>query len=304
MRLPHLQDVDIERELTDGKILRTHLLRPTWHFVAAEDIRWLLALTAPRVHAANAYMYRKLELDATVFKRCNQLMENILRGGQHLTRDAINTEFARNGIEASGHRLSYIMMQAELEGLICDGIRQGNQFTYTLLEERVPAVAAKNREDALVELTRRYFSSRGPATLHDFSTWSGLTLTDCKKGVESLKAELLREPIGKQDFYWFPAAERPQPTAAHLLPIYDELIMGYKDRSAFFQRASTPKVRFDNMVLLGDQAIGSWKRTVRAKSVEIEYDFFQTPDAAQVRLLEKAEQRLEQFSGLKVVPHR
>lgn len=307
LRLPHLQDADIEQELNEGSLLRTHVLRPTWHFVAAEDIRWILALTAPRVHAANAFMYRKLELDDSVFERCNTLIEKVLQGGQHRTREEINAAFQKNGIEASGLRLGYIMMQAELDGLICSGDRKGNQPTYALLEERVPAAPSKTREESLAELTRRYFSSRGPATLQDFSTWSGLTPADCKKGVEMLSPELTLERIDTQDFYLFPTAEKKHVETAHLLPVYDELIMGYKDRSAFFQQRNSlepkPTVRYDNMVLLGDQVAGTWKRTLRGKTMEIGYDFFRPPTEQQRDLLEKAGQHLQAFSGLKVLAH-
>ncbi|MEJ7680835.1 MAG: crosslink repair DNA glycosylase YcaQ family protein [Segetibacter sp.] len=125
------------KDFTEGKILRTHLRRPTWHLVTADDIRWLLMLTAPRVNAANAYMYRKFELGSTVFNRCNKILLKTLQGGKQLTRDALNEKFKRNKIIAEGQRLSYIMMRAELEGIICSGARQENQFTYALLEERI-----------------------------------------------------------------------------------------------------------------------------------------------------------------------
>src|SRR5687767_917155 len=168
LRVPRTKDDDIEKEFAEGKIIRTHLLRPTWHFVAAPDIRWLLALTAPRVHAVNAFMYRQLELDGLIFKRCNHILIKTLQGDKQFTRDAINEVFQKNKIIARGHRLSYIMMQAELSGIICSGARQGNQFTYALLDERVERTNSLNKEEGLAELTKRYFLSRGPATLKDF----------------------------------------------------------------------------------------------------------------------------------------
>lgn len=200
VRLPHLNDSDIERDFTEGKILRTHLLRPTWHFVNAEDIRWMLMLTAPRVNAANAYMYRMLELESTLFNRCNDILAKALQGGRQLTRDALNLKFKKNNIKAEGHRLSYIMMRAELDGIICSGARQYNQFTYSLLEERVPPFKKKNRDEALDELTKRYFTSRGPATVKDFSTWSGLVLADCRKGIETAKSHLVRGVIENEEY--------------------------------------------------------------------------------------------------------
>jgi hypothetical protein len=305
LRLPHLSAADVEKDFTSGKILRTHLLRPTWHFVAAKDIRWMLMLTAPRVHAVNAFMYRKLELDAKLFARCNKIMSKALSGKQ-LTRDAINLAFKKNKIEADGHRLSYIMMQAELDGLICSGAKEGNQFTYTLLEERVPGVKAKNKEEALAELTKRFFTSRGPATLKDFSTWSGLTLSDCKNGVEMMKSVFSKEKIGK-DEYLFPSVNLPAKKefkTIHLLPIYDEYIMGYKDRSAIKllheKQKPAPAISFLNLILRDGQIAGSWKRTLHAKSIDFSYDFFEKPDRAGQKLFEKAVERYGEFHGLPV----
>lgn len=160
LRLRHLTEASVEKSFADGHLLRIHLLRPTWHFVAAQDIRWLLRLTAPRVHAANAFMYRKLGLDAALFRRCNGLLADMLRGGRYLTRNAVNEVFRKHGIEAEGNRLAYIMMQAELDGLICSGPRKGKQFTYALLDERVPAGQDLGRDEAMSKLALRYFSSR------------------------------------------------------------------------------------------------------------------------------------------------
>src|SRR4051812_795981 len=121
VRLQHLTDKIVEKEISDAHILRTHLLRPTWHFVAAEDIRWMLKLTAPRVNAVNAYMYRKTELDAKTFNRCHTIITKALQGNTHLTREQLNSEFAKNNIVANGVKLACLLMQAELEGLICNG---------------------------------------------------------------------------------------------------------------------------------------------------------------------------------------
>ena len=235
--MPHLKDDDIEQEFAEGNILRTHLLRPTWHLVTADDIRWLLGLTAPRVNVANAYMYRKLELDTPVFNCCNDIIVKTLQGHQQLTRSELNAALKEHKIMVEGLRLGYIMMRAELDGIICSGARRGKQFTYALMDERVPSSKTKNKEEALAELTKRYFASRGPATLKDFSTWSGLLLTDCKKGIEMVKSQLIRERMDGEDFFFSSDISfNTQPFQNfHLLPVYDEFIMGYKDRSAMIQ---------------------------------------------------------------------
>jgi hypothetical protein len=218
-------DADVDRAFNEGSILRTHMLRPTWHFVTPADIRWLLALTAPRVHAANATMYRRLELDNATLKRSRRALTKALQGGQHLTRDELRRALEKSGVAAdNGQRLAYIVMHAELDGLICSGPRRGKQFTYALLEERVPPTRSLGREEALTELTRRYFASRGPATAQDFAKWSGLTVADAKHGLEAIKGQLQHEKLNGED-YWFTSsvstAGLASPTA-HLLSFYDE----------------------------------------------------------------------------------
>jgi len=302
MRLPHLTDNDIENELNKGKILRTHLLRPTWHFVSAKDIHWLLNLTATRVHQSNAYMYRLLKLDNKVFNRCNEIMTKILEGGNHLTRDEINKEFEKQNIIAKGHRLSYIMMKAELEGILCSGARQGNQFTYALLDERVTHKKMFKKEEALAELTSRYFKSRGPATIRDFATWSGLTIADCKKGIEMMIHFLQKEVIEGQEYFFNPhtSLSSKQPDKICLLPIYDEFIMGYKDRSAIMTSKGNAPFRFDCMIVYNGQIIGTWKRTISKNAIDFEYDFFKPLNKHQSETFDEAIKQLSAFMNLRV----
>jgi hypothetical protein len=303
LRLPHVVDDDIEKDLNDGKILRTHLLRPTWHFVSARDIHWLLKLTAPRVHAANAYMYRQLELDTKLLNRCNEIMVAMLAGGNHCTRDRINEEFERNKIIAQGHRLSYIMMNAELEGIICSGKRQGNQSTYALLDERIKRSDTWDKDEALAELTTRYFKSRNPATIKDFSTWSGLTISDCKKGIEMIQSLLRKTEIEKQEFHFNPAISLPDRLdKIYLLPIYDEFIIGYKDRTMIMTLRKDVPLRYDSMVVWDGQIIGTWKRTIGKMAVQLEVDFFKPLSRAQRNAFGDAVNRLSKFVGLEVTP--
>ncbi len=305
LRLPFLKDAHVEKELNEGKILRTHLLRPTWHFVSARDIRWLLELTASRVQSLNAYMYRKLELSNKVFNRCNDILVSTLEGGKQLTRKDINENFRKHKIIAKGHRLSYIMMNAELSGIICDGTRQGNKFTYALLDERVGKTKTLHREEALVELTKRYFLSRGPATTKDFSTWSGLTMPDSKKGIEMVKSLFNREVIKGQE-YFFPSGislTKSQLEKVYLLPVYDEFIMGYKDRSSikiFASNKPTSLPQYTNMIIFEGQIIGSWKRSITQKSIDVAIRLFAPLDEVQTRLLDNAVRRLGEFTDMTV----
>ncbi len=306
LRLPHVIDTDIEQQFIKGDILRTHVLRPTWHFVAAEDIHWMIQLTAPRVTAINAYMYRKLELDANLFKRCNDILYKALEGNKQLTRTVLNEEFKKKKINADGIRLACIMMQAELEAIICSGAKEGKQFTYALLDERVQVHAPKNNEEALTELTKKYFKSRGPATVKDFSTWSGLTLTDCKKGIRFIEKNLMTETIQEETYYFFSesAATIVESKGMHLLPIYDEMIMGYKNRDPILNFSTgihpAPSLTFDNTILSDSQIIGTWRRTLNKSSIDLEYKFFTPPTKKQFLEFEKAINRFEKFMGLNV----
>jgi len=301
LRLSHLKDADMEKEINEGRILRTHLLRPTWHFVSAENIRWLLTLTAPRVHLANSYMYRKMELNEKIFNRCTDIITKILQGNNHLTRDEINQELARNKIVAHGHRLSYIMMYAELEKMICSGIRHGNQFTYALFDERVKPAFPITEDEALCRLTAQYFKSRGPATIQDYATWSGLALKDCKRGLEATKNKLQKITTGNAEYYVSDDAvftDKPMENI-YLLPIYDEYMMGYKDRSAImiYEKSS---FKYNCMIIHDGQIIGTWKRTVKSKQIELEYDFFSTLTDVQQEKFKDAINHFAQFSELPI----
>jgi hypothetical protein len=308
LRLSHLKDADIEKDLVEGRILRTHLLRPTWHFVTAQDIRWLLELTGPRVLAVNLSIGRKIGLDdAALLRRTHQVMEKVLGGGKALTREEINAGFKDAGMEFEGLRLTYVMMEAELTGLICSGPKKGNQFTYMLLEERVPPVSRITRDEALAEITLRYYGCRGPATVKDFGTWSGLTLADCRKGIAMVGTKLLREEVDGKEYYFMDVG-RARPVASRrmfLLPIYDELIMGYQDRGPnLITRNSLPgppNVAFDNLIVWDGQVIGSWKRVIERKAVRLGWKFFQELDAEQLKWLDAAVERYSEFMGMEVI---
>jgi hypothetical protein len=309
LRMRGATDTDIDKAFNGGSILRTHVLRPTWHFVRPDDIRWMLALTAPRVHAANAYMYRQQELEGPTFKRSNAILVNVLEGGKQLTRDELRIIFQDAGITTGdGLRMSYLMMYAELEGIICSGARRGKQFTYALLEERAPQSRRLEREEALAELSRRFFISRGPATVQDFAKWSGLTLTDARNGLEAVKGGLEQETVDGQT-YWFIRPRAPviatSPTA-HLLSVYDEYISSYKDRSAI--NANNLAELFIAMgnalqyiIILDGQLIGTWKRTIKKDGVLIQMNIFTEQTEAESQAVALAAQQYGAFLELPVV---
>ncbi len=191
LRMRKATNASVEEAFNRGEIVRTHLLRPTWHFIAPDDIRWLLQLSGPRVNQRCAGTYRKYELDAAIFKRTNRAITKALEGGKHRTRTELKAALNRAGAAADdGVRLAHILLRAELDGVVCSGPRRGNQFTYALLDERVPQGKQFGRDEALAELTRRYFTSHGPATLADYVWWSGLTTNDARRGIAMLDREL------------------------------------------------------------------------------------------------------------------
>lgn len=269
LRSKSLAETDIDKAFNTGKILRTHLLRPTWHFVAPEDIRWLLKLTAPRVHQANAFMYKQSELDAALFKKSNAIISKALDGGKHLTREELQTELARKKIKADGFRLGYIMMCAELEGLICSGPRRGNQFTYALIDEWVPKQKSISQTEALLNLILRFYKSRGPATASDFKYWSGLTRKETDKGIALAENELQHE-VFDDEVYYFHVHEKSVSAKAQttfLMADYDEFGMSYKDKAKLQHPDSSGKTNYNRMVVVDGYIAGSWKRTVNGKNV-------------------------------------
>jgi Winged helix DNA-binding domain len=308
-RATGLTDARIEKEIDDGEIVRTHVLRPTWHFVAAADIGWLLALTAPRVHSANAFWYRWLEVDDAVARRGRTVITKALRDGKQLTRAELGQALTRARIQvATPQRLACIVMRAELEGLICSGARRGKQFTYALLEERVQQATTLERDAALFELARRYFTTRGPATVDDFAWWSGLTKADAKRGVEAAATHLEHESIEGRS-YWRPAGQPParfSATLAHLLPNFDEFFVGLKDRSAFGTRLESSGVKPRTSALSGHslvvngQIVGGWRRTLAGRTVVVEPTPLIRLSEAERRAVGTAARRLGRFLELPV----
>jgi len=307
-RAQNATDASIEQAFNEGAILRTHVMRPTWHFVRPKDIRWMLALTAPRINALCATYYRKLELDAATFKRSNALLTKNLRGGKQLTRAELTSLLQKKGIATDDLlRFTYLIVRAELDGIVCSGARRGKQFTYALLDERAPHTRTLEREAALAELAKRYFSSHGPATLKDFVWWSGLTVSDANKGLDSIRSQLISEVENGQT-YWFAdstPARVPSPTV-HLLPDYDEYTVGYTDRGAIFDSSHTNKLDSRGselaqyMIVVDGLIAGTWKRTVKKSEVVIELVRFRDFAKAEEQAIADAAERYGKFLGLPI----
>jgi hypothetical protein len=312
----------VEQAYASGSILRTHILRPTWHFVTPADIRWMLRLTEPRVHALNGTMYRRVGLEPAIVARANDIMADAVAGGNWLTRDELRETLEHRGIDpGDGMRLAYIVMSAELDGVLCSGPRRGKQFTYALLDERAPAGNPFERAEALAELATRYFASRGPATVQDFAKWSTFTLADAKLGLEATQGRLDQVMMDDGREYWQAAGAPSADDAssgddassdddgmppALMLSIYDELVSSYKDHSAILtDEIGSQLWGLGNdlyyFLLVDSQVVGTWKRTIRRSDVVVHIRPFAPLSDAQRQAVGEAAQRYGAFLARQVV---
>ena len=308
-------DAGVQQALDDGQILRTHAMRPTWHFVAAEDARWLLELTAPQVRKRMAVYDRRIGLETPVMKRGTKIMERALRDRQYLTRVELRERLARAGMTLDPMRTAHLTMWAELERVICSGPRRGKQSTYALLDERVPVTPRRSRDEAIAELASRFFRSHGPATIRDFVWWSGLSTPDAKRAIEMIKPR--RHDIHGLT-YWTRAGARParsavgarpaSPGRVHLLPIYDEYLVAYRDRVAVPHasgamtsfRPREPSV-FQHALVIDGQVAGTWRVTARADVLTVNVVPLWRLTARDRRELDAAAARYGRFVGSPVM---
>jgi winged helix DNA-binding protein len=279
LRFAGATNAQIDRLYDEGAILRTHVLRPTWHFVLPDDIRWMLQLTGPKIHQGMAGRYRQLELDPNTITRSHVAFAAALSGGRHMTRPELGDVLRAAGIAPDGQRLPHLLSSGELAGLLTSGPRHGRQHTYALLEERAPRARVLDRVAAIGELAGRYFRSHGPAQLQDFVWWSGLTLAEARRGIALAGDVLERQTVDGKE-YWFDSAMRAGralSSAAHLLPNFDEYTVGYTDRSAILHPVHPFRPELfafssilANVVTLGGHVCGAWHRSTSLQGVRIE----------------------------------
>ena len=301
---------DVEHACQSGRILRTHVMRPTWHFVAAPDIRWLLALTGPRVHRILTSYNRRLGLDARTLVKGTAAIEQALGGGRFLTRAELGEHLHRAGVALERLQLTNLVMHAELEAIVCSGPRRVKQQTYALLGERVPKATAPTRDEALAILSRRYFRSHGPATIRDFVWWSGLTVADARRGLEMNRAK--REEIDGLTYWTVGPARRgaTRDRLVYLLPIYDEYLIAYRDRRAVPHLSSGrhgdggEAVTFQHALIIAGQVAGTWRTTPRVGAAELDVVPRRRLTGAERRALEDAILRYRAFIGSPVHPER
>ncbi len=307
LRLPHLNEVELDDAFNAGEIVRTHVMRPTWHFIAPEDLKWMQMLTGPRVKRLLSHYERKMGIDEAMVKKSQRAMASALGGENFLTRNELIPFLKKAGVAATGMKLGFLVSHAELDALICSGPRKGKQFTYALVDERVKKSRKLSHEEALTELTRRYFTSHGPATLNDFGWWSGLTQAEIKQGMGRVKNKLAHEEAGGKTYYFSNEKIPVSKVVAgvHLLPNYDEYTIAYKDTRAVFNPPmklppNRANVVFNHSIVLDGHIVGMWKKIPGKKDVKIQTTIFRDLTTKEMSELNDAAQRYGKFVGLSV----
>jgi hypothetical protein len=310
-RVSGATDAGLDALFDAGAFLRLHVMRPTWHFVAPEDLRWLLALTGPRVQQASAYQYRQLGIDRPLARRAADVYERVLAGGLAMTKEELGRHLTEAGIAASGLRLTYLVGHAEAEAILCSGPRRNGKHTHALVEERAAPAPSRSRDEAIAELARRYVTSHGPAQDIDLAWWSGLTLADARRGLATASPALDHETIDGRTF-WFagdaggglePAsgAARAAPTV-HLLPNYDELLVAFRDRSDALDPGLPAPARvadeiLSHAIVRDGRVVGRWRRTVGDVAATVGLDRRVQLTDEEERSLEAAVDRYAAFLG-------
>jgi len=268
----------VEAALSEGRILRTHVLRPTWHLAHRDDLRWLLALTAPEVTKTAGTQYRRWGLTPDVLGQSRRVLERALRDGP-ATREELNEALRSSGFPTGENRSTHHLMDAELNAVICSGPRRGKAVTYDLFDRRVPASAPVPRDEALPRLALRYIRGHGPATDRDFAWWSGLRLTDARRGLQASRPALTTGQYGEFGVWFDPEGPLADVRGFRWLPAYDEALVAFADRSAVLDAADKDTVLtgngiFNPVIVHDGRVVGTWKRQEKAKSVTVEAAWF------------------------------
>lgn len=307
LRLHKSTDSDIEKCFNEGKILRTHALRPTWHFVDPSDIRWMVELNTPQVKKIMSYYNKKLELTDAIFNKANEVIQKALSEKKYMTRDEIKKELAKYKITGDTQRMGHIVGWAELDGIICSGPRRGKQFIYTLIDQVAPKTKSISREEALTKLAKVFFETRGPATIQDFSKWSGLSMIDSRKGLEEIKSKFISEVIDGKEYFFldFDPYSIINPPIALLLPNYDEYVSSYSDYSIISKpehQKNLDKIgnaAFWNHIIINGMIVGSWRRIFKLKTVEIQLSPLRNINQEEKAAIEKELAKYGKFLNLR-----
>ena len=302
-RLNGITEKSVQEAFDKGEILRTHVLRPTWHFVTPENIRWMLQLSAKRIVQSMKSRDRDLGLTDEIYSKCYRIIEKALEKEDCLTREELTEILHNAGMEVNSSQMTHVLTGAGANGIVCSGALCEKKQTYALLEKRVSAAKPLTQEESLEKLARIYFTGHGPATLQDFVWWSGLSVSEARQGLQSVQTEFVSETINGQ-MYWMPNIDF-QPLIGkndvHLLPAFDEYIVGYKDRTAILtsenhQKAISSNGVFRPVVVKDGRVIGFWKKATSVKKI-ITVAPFEPIDHATQQLIDVAAGKFRVFGG-------
>jgi hypothetical protein len=269
---------EVEQAVAEARIIRTWPMRGTIHFVLPEDARWMLQLSAARTIAADRRRQSQLGIDEDILKRSAKVLSHSLKDGRPVSRPDLMADLEAAGIATTGQRGYHILWYLSQTGLTCLGPLLGKQQSFVLLDAWAPRSRELSREESLAELAGRYTVGHGPATVHDFAGWAGLIVADARRGLEAADPALISE-VAEGKTYWRSSRSPHGPfsdqTVVHLLPGFDEFLLGYKDRSEVLAPEHATRVVpggngiFFPMVVVGGQVVATWKRTVRKDGVDI-----------------------------------
>lgn len=307
LRLANSTDKTIEEALNKGEVIRTHILRPTWHFISPDDVSWMLDLTAEQIKSTMRSSDKLLGITKDIFEKSNIIIHDALTQNKYLTRKELSEFLNKANIKFKDPRAyRHIIFNAEIDGIVCSGPIQGEEQTYVILSRLVKKQRRYKKDEGLYELAKRYFTSHGPATLYDFSWWSGLRINDSQRAIELINKEFPSEKIGSKT-YWFPqnTTHKNTQNAIHLLPAYDEFIISYKDRSPSLQSRNQRKVSsvngiFKPIIVFNGEIIGTWKRISKKNTILIETTLFQAINKEAESSIEKEVEQYGLFLNQKV----
>jgi hypothetical protein len=301
----------IEKTINEGDIIRTHVLRPTWHFVTPENIGWMLDLSSEKIKAVMRSSDKQLGITEEIYKKSNPLFEKVLKKAEYLTREELKEVLSSNNINTSENRVSHLLMRAELEKIICSGKIIDGKQTYSLYAKRIPPEEKINREEALCRLAKIYFSSHGPATMFDFMWWSGLTAGETRKGVELAKDQFMSISIDGNTYWFSPDIDDEiiEKELFFLLPAFDEFIISYRDRSPSIATTNMSRAIYINgifrpVIVLNGEVIGIWQRNQKKNKIEVNATYFNSINNFIEDCFEKEVERLSMYWGRPVVISR
>ncbi|HZW39710.1 MAG TPA: winged helix DNA-binding domain-containing protein [Ignavibacteriaceae bacterium] len=302
LRVNNADDSIVSEAINNGDIIRTHLLRPTWHFVSSDNIYWMLKLTAPRIKKILNFRNKQLGLDTALYKKSNKIIEKALTGNNNLTREELISILKKNKIDVDENRASHYLMEAEIIELVCSGTIKNGKQTYALLDERITRKDNLSREEALAKLAELYFTSHGPATDKDFYWWSGLTIKEVRIAIELISKKFNVEKINEENYIFKNPSKFMKNSGVYLLPAYDEFVISYKDRTALLHPDNHESVIsmngiFKPTILVNGKVAGIWKRVTKNNVIKVEINLFGKVNSLNKNLIEKAVSKYSNFLG-------